>query len=179
MNLVINQIKLQLFLFEEVTSTRFQINFLLKSLSVRLEKLPFHECVILSKKQRRDPKADVKDLMKNFIRLAVVEEISVNLAANYLTMNNFVLYFDVIEKEVSAYLNYFLINDKGDDDERFLQVGLDDPSIANELNHDAIVCKIKINDEFEVQNVSCELKHTKMCVSKSLIMKDMQIIGSI
>jgi hypothetical protein len=149
-NIVINQIKLQLFLFEEVTNTRFQINFLLKNLSLRLEKLSPHDCVMLSKKQKRDPNADLSDLLKNFIRLAIVEEISLNLAANILTMKNFILYFDVIEKEISAYLNYFLINDKDDDDERFLQVGLDDPAIADSLNHDAIMCKIKIDENFQV-----------------------------
>jgi hypothetical protein len=105
---------------------------------------------MLSKKQKRDPNADLSDLLKNFIRLAIVEEISLNLAANILTMKNFILYFDVIEKEISAYLNYFLINDKDDDDERFLQVGLDDPAIADSLNHDAIMCKIKIDENFQV-----------------------------
>lgn len=118
--LVIDQIKMQFFLYELVSQTRFQINILFKQLSFKLEKLNPADCLILSSKHKMNNQANKKELVMNYIKLAKLEEVSMNLAANTMKMKNFVIFYDYVNKNFSIFLNYFLINDKEDEDERLL-----------------------------------------------------------
>ena len=112
---------------------------------------------------------------KTSLKLAMIEDINIEVLDKTIIIGDINLIFSPVKSDYELSCCYFLVNSATHQNEKTIQIGLDNPYLARRLHHKAIHCTVKEDSTDHTWAIHVHVNHGKGNFDRESILNSMKL----